>query len=347
MSEKNNKILIDACFVNHGGGRTLLNYLIDKFEGTSLNITYLLDYRIKNNHSKISKSNKVIFIKNSIVHRHFFLLKEKNSYDKVLCFGNVPPTTKIKATVYTYFHQLLYLENTFSNGVFSGLSRKLKIFIISIFSGNTDYWLVQTENVKTLLLNRIKTKTNNILCMPFYFLKEPRKSNRKFNRFNKLLYVSATDDKYKNHEILIDGFILAYEKLKDIQLHLTLDSPRPEIKSRLDFCLNKGIPVINHGLVNEEKLNELYFGSEYVIFPSLTESFGLPIIEGINYGCKIIASDRKYVDQICIPSLKFNPLDKYDIAEKIIKTNEMDVPKSKLLVKDEADKILDLLSFAA
>ena len=62
--------------VNHGGGRTLLNYLIDKFEGTSLNITYLLDYRIKNNHSKYLRVTK-IFIKNSIVHRHFFYLKKK------------------------------------------------------------------------------------------------------------------------------------------------------------------------------------------------------------------------------------------------------------------------------
>ena len=82
MSKKNNKILIDACFVNHGGGKSLLNYLIDKFEGTNLDITYLLDYRIKNNHSRISKSNKVIFIKNSIVHRHFFLLKEKRALIK-------------------------------------------------------------------------------------------------------------------------------------------------------------------------------------------------------------------------------------------------------------------------
>ena len=100
--------------------------------------------------------------------------------------------------------------------------------------------------------------------------------------------------------------------------------------------------MINHGLLNKEKLSELYFGSEYMIFPSLTESFGLPIVEGINHGCKIIASDRKYVDQICIPSLKFDPLNKYDIAEKIKKTNEIDVLRSKLLVKDEIDKIVDL-----
>ena len=86
-----------------------------------------------------------------------------------MCFGNVPPTTKIKATVYTYFHQLLYLENTFSNGVLSGLSRKLKIYIISIFSVNTDYWLVQTENVKTLLLNRIKTKQITFYVRHFTF----------------------------------------------------------------------------------------------------------------------------------------------------------------------------------
>jgi glycosyltransferase involved in cell wall biosynthesis len=344
MSFQNKKILIDATFINHGGGKELLNYLIDKFENTNLSMTYLLDHRIKNKHTMISESNNVFYTKNSLIKRHFFYFKNKRLFDKVLCFGNVPPTLRLNVPVYTYFHQLLYLENAFSDGFINGLIRNLKIKIIVSFAKNTDYWLVQTNNVKRLLLSRLNSLSNNVLCLPFFNIMKNDELDKTNNEINSFIYVSASEDKYKNHINLIDGFIIAHKKIRKIQLHLTINSPQHEIKSRLDFCMENNIPITNHGIVKKDELKRLYQNSNCVIFPSLVESFGLPIIEGINFGCKIIASDRKYVDAVCEPTMKFDPLNKFDIADKIVKFCTGKTKKSKLLVKDEINNILELFN---
>ena len=55
-------ILIDAVYINNSGGLVLLNYLIDTLESTNLKVYYLLDFRIKNKHSLIKKTNSTLYI---------------------------------------------------------------------------------------------------------------------------------------------------------------------------------------------------------------------------------------------------------------------------------------------
>ena len=49
----------------------------------------------------------------------------------------------------------------------------------------------------------------------------------------------------------------------------------------------------------------------------LAESFGLPLIEGCEAGCKIIASDLPYVHEIIRPSLTFDPYSVHSISKLI------------------------------
>ena len=56
-------ILIDAVYVNVTGGKILLDLLIEELEKRDLEIFYLLDYRIINNHPKISKNNRIKYLK--------------------------------------------------------------------------------------------------------------------------------------------------------------------------------------------------------------------------------------------------------------------------------------------
>ena len=45
------------------------------------------------------------------------------------------------------------------------------------------------------------------------------------------------------------------------------------------------------GYVNREDLSALYSGAISAVFPSLFEGFGLPILEALSSGCRVIASD--------------------------------------------------------
>ena len=103
-------ILVDAIYINNSGGKILLDYLIINLEKSNTKILYLLDTRVINKIPSIKNSNDVIFLKNNLFNRHNFYYHNKISFNKIICFGNIPPPLKNKAIVYTYFHQLLFLE---------------------------------------------------------------------------------------------------------------------------------------------------------------------------------------------------------------------------------------------
>ena len=50
-----------------------------------------------------------------------------------------------------------------------------------------------------------------------------------------------------------------------------------------------------------------------MLFPSTCESYGLPLLEAKINKLKIIASDMKFVYDICNPYKVFNPFDPQDI----------------------------------
>ena len=92
-------ILVDALYINSGGGKVLLDYLIQELEKTDKKIYYLLDNRIKDNIQQIKDTNKVLYLPASFNKRHLFYKENKNLFSTVLCFGNLPPNIRLKAKV--------------------------------------------------------------------------------------------------------------------------------------------------------------------------------------------------------------------------------------------------------
>ena len=73
--------------------------------------------------------------------------------------------------------------------------------------------------------------------------------------------------------------------------------------------------------------------SDFLVYASNFESFGLPLIEGYNLGCKIIAPDLEYVNQIIEPSLKFKPNDSVDFLNTLLyslKSKKINLPVLKI-----------------
>ena len=81
-----------------------------------------------------------------------------------------------------------------------------------------------------------------------------------------------------------------------------------------------------------------------MIFSSLFESFGLPLIESTNHGCKVIASDLPYVHEIIRPSLTFDPYLVESISDSILKALEIDnLPETKVLVENKLDNFVEFI----
>jgi glycosyltransferase involved in cell wall biosynthesis len=263
-------ILLDAIYINNSGGKILLDYLITKFESEKLSVFYLLDKRIKNNHPKINDSKNFIYLNASLLERHKFYKKNKSKFKKILCFGNLPPSIRTNAVVYTYFHQKLFLEIPNQIAFKQKLVFKLKSAIFTFFKKNTDFWLVQTKAMEESLSKKMNLKSS-IIKMPFY--PELISSDTVIRELNSFLYVSSGSE-HKNHKVLLEGFKHFYDENAVGTLHLTIDENFTELNQIITKLIKNGYPIINHGFVERSKLINLYKSCTFVIYPSLSESFG-------------------------------------------------------------------------
>jgi glycosyltransferase involved in cell wall biosynthesis len=88
----------------------------------------------------------------------------------------------------------------------------------------------------------------------------------------------------------------------------------------------------------------LYRSSEFIIYPSLSESFGLGILEALENGCKVIGADLQYIHAVCKPSLVFDPESEESITEAFEKAIQTDLPPSEQKVFNEIDKLIQLIT---
>ncbi|NNH16644.1 glycosyltransferase [Acinetobacter sp. ANC 4282] len=335
-------ILLDSVYINTGGGLVLLKYLVDCFESAFDNVFYLFDKRTENIFKKIPLEKKM-FISNSILERYFFYKKNKHQFNKVICFGNLPPNIRLNAKVFVYFHQKLFLEIP---GNFS-IKNKFIIFfkqnILNFIKNNTDYWLVQSNTMKIELAKKyFNGFSGKIVKLPFY----PKLEFSKLSVpriAGSLLYVSNSSP-HKNHYKLIESFCLAYDEINKSSLTITVPISDVNLCDLIKEKINLGYPIINVGFIEREKLAELYLSHEYLIFPSLAESFGLGLAEAIDGGCKIIAADLNYTYEVCEPSLVFNPYSVESMKNAIVTAVQNELPYAQKLIENDISKIMQLLA---
>lgn len=145
--------------------------------------------------------------------------------------------------------------------------------------------------------------------------------------------------------ILLDAFDRLFERGINPGLALTVPCRFTLINERVRQLMGKGVQVTNFGNLSFDRLLELYSGSEYLVFPSLAESFGLPLLEAVSAGCKVVASELPYVHAVIEPTDTFNPWDADSIAEAIsrcVGTN--DTPSSQITVTNEIFNLIKMLT---
>jgi len=109
----------------------------------------------------------------------------------------------------------------------------------------------------------------------------------------RILYVSRLKQ-VKNHATLF----AACEKLWRSGIDFTLELIGCEdeakesrtIRQQVQRLQNENRPIVWRGHVSEEELHEAYHDATFTVFPSLTEGFGLPIVESFWHGRVVICS---------------------------------------------------------
>jgi glycosyltransferase involved in cell wall biosynthesis len=333
-------LLIDALYINNSGGKVLLDYIIEEFNRSEIDVFFLFDSRIKGAHPGL-KNNNFEYLDASLLARHLYYKKNGSRYLKVLCFGNLPPSIKLSATVYTYFHQPLFIDIRKEIPLIQKFQLKLKTLILSMLVHNTDCWLVQSEFMKNSLMKkfRINPDLNTVKIVPFY--PPIAQVEQHLERKKQLVFIS-NGESHKNHFRLLEAFTQFNDLYQGFELHLTVEKKYESLYNAISDLRVKGYPIVNHEYLGRELLGKLYRESEFLIYPSLAESFGLGILEALESGCKVIGADLPYMHAVCIPSLLFNPESVPDMIVSLKKIISGDLKPSKQIVNNEIEELVNI-----
>jgi glycosyltransferase involved in cell wall biosynthesis len=333
-------LLVDSLYINNGGGKVLLDYLVEKLERSGLDVFYLFDERCKRDFQTINDDRR-LFLKATIINRYLFYITNKNKFTKILCFGNIPIPIRIKhVDTYTYFHNISLLIQPSNYGLKERLKKKLKIALIGFFNTKQNIFIVQSNSVKALLNSRFTN--NKIEVLPFY-KKDEEILNTHLKEKDTFVYVS-NGNTHKNHFKLFKAWELLAEEGYFPTIHLTITDNYINHIHEIGRLQNLGVKIINHGYCDPK---ELYKYSQFLIYPSLVESFGLGLIEAIDYKCEVIASNLDYVFEVCKPMATFDPLNEVDIKDtvkKVLLLKEENIYNTVPIIKNKIDELIELLN---
>jgi glycosyltransferase involved in cell wall biosynthesis len=330
-----NGLLVDGVFINNSGGKVLLDYLVAELEDSGIHVFYLFDLRCEKDYAFIPAARKDFATDFSS--RKAFYKQYGNHFESVLCFGNVPPPGKLKGKVYTYFHNVSLLEQPANYSFKERMMKWFKGNVIKMLAKNTDYFMVQTEAVKKLVLKNIRAKC---LVVPFYKIATNIPQREK--GADVFTFVS-NGNTHKNHSTLLKAWDLLAERGLHPQLHLTVTENYPALTAKIKDAQTRGLKITNHGYTNAY---ELYAASSYQIYPSLAESFGLGLIEAVKCGCEVVAADLPYVYEVVEPSAVFDPMDANNIADVVATVLKgRNTKKTSLRVENKITYLIDQLRY--
>lgn len=329
-------ILLDAIFINNSGGRVLLDYLVEEAHKSGLDFYYLLDSRVKGAYPFLQE-NKVSYLPGSFKVRHSFYKGKESAYQTILCFGNLPPSIKTKARVFTYFHNVLFAEGTSNFSMKSKFLWMIKRIVFKNLIKNTQFWMVQSEEVKSLMIKKWNLPSDNLLIRPFY--PELPFSNEEIKLEQDSFLFVSDGNLHKNHANLLSAFKKLCQIHPQAKLILTISKNYPQLLEEIEALQNQGLDIENLGIVKRSELYKYYKKYSCLVYPSLKESFGLGLIEAASVKMPIIASNLPYVFAVANPVATFNP----ENVESIFESMKWFIDNKPEAVAAKAQNLIDTI----
>lgn len=318
-------LFIHATNVHQGGGRSLLAAILSILPGR-VKLRLSLDSRMALPQG-LAQEIQVKRIEPSIPQRFLaerWLVKNVAIGDVVICFGNLPPLFKLRG------HTVVFLQNRYlvDDIKLGGFSFKIRLRLgverlwLSGKMANADEFVVQTPSMKSLLEVRTKGKIP-IRVLPFMayndgYARRGRQPERLKQKDCDFLYV-ASGEPHKNHRQLIEAWCLLANEGLFPSLKLTLDRVH---FAELCFWIEQKVEqyrlnVENVGSLPHDQMKRLYDRVGALIYPSIFESFGLPLIEARQAGLPVLASELDYVRDVLDPEQTFDPESAVSIARAV------------------------------
>jgi glycosyltransferase involved in cell wall biosynthesis len=302
------KKLYYASGLNKGGGLTILNIFFKELDSKNF---FFIDER-----TKIKKKNNIFIVKNNLLSKILSEIRIKKiikPYTKIIFLNGLPPFKRYNNQVSVYFQNANIIPIKFMhffdiNFIFS--KNFLRFIKFILFKKNSDNWYVFSKFSKKILSkyiprNKIFIKKININC----------KKKQMFNKYD-LIY-PASGENHKNHHRLFNALIILSKKEIFPKLVITLNKYELN-KLNVKYIKKKySLKIYNKYSNNRIKFLNMYNQCKALIYPSLSETLGLPLLEAKKFNIDIITSNKDFAKEYSNPKLIFNPYSSISIANKI------------------------------
>jgi len=326
-------LTIEASHIYFGGGYTLLCQILEYLEQEKTKTKVYISYDEVYNDIYKKNYSYIEVIKTTTLKTFTRYCRKRRN---ILFFCNLPPFIKNQKSI-TYFHNIYFLDRP-------KLQKKyIKEFIyfywVKYFSKNTDVLACQTLFVRRKLEHFSKT----VMLLPFF---DTLKSNNTPKIYD-FCYVGSAKP-HKNYTTLLDSVELLLKK-HSFKIAVTIEENlenKPTINRIQDINQKAKKEVItNYGLLNKHEIIDIYSKSNALIFPSLKESFGLPIIEALMCDLMVLSSDLPFSYELINEPIVFDPYDKHSITQ--IMSNflkgQYNHVKQYSIVENKLDQLIQIL----
>lgn len=307
-------IFVNATACTSGGVLTILKQFIENIKKNDKQNLY---YIFSTNEIE-SKSENIKIITNIKGKKHLDRIKwDIYGIRKWAINNNIKPSVIIslqntgvffpKIPQIIYIHQPLPFTKESYWSVFKKDERKLwfyknlyKMWIKGTVKKNHNI-IVQTEWMKKALIEeQYDEKRITISAPSVSFINVGEIEKIKTENSTKYLFYPASDYKYKNHIIIIRALSRLKEEdiesIKDIKVVFTLPKESVIYEQAKSYGVTENINFI--GSISYEEVLRWYRSCHAVLFPSYVETFGLPLIEAMMFGKKLLVSKCNYSEEI-------------------------------------------------
>jgi len=274
--------------------------------------------------------------------------------DVLFSFANIAPLLGEVPTV-VYCHQLNAIGATRITG--HGPLTELRMRVLGRLmlggAGRSKTIVVQTQSMAEALAAADNRLMGKIAVIPSGYrtlgttgLIHPEvRSLVKGSSSPRIVYVSHPSE-HKNHEVLLKAMPHIMQEIPSARLLLTLEAERPPNRRYAGFVThlqsvakNAGVAdqITWLGILNSAEIHYLLTEADVMVFPSLAESFGLPLAEAMAAGCPIVVADLPYAHDVAgVAALYFQPADPVDLAERAIEVLRDESTRQKLIAAGAA-----------
>jgi glycosyltransferase involved in cell wall biosynthesis len=124
---------------------------------------------------------------------------------------------------------------------------------------------------------------------------------------------------HKNHRMLLTAFAMFVSRNPNSMIDLVLTGDLEQLQNELKSAAKQmGLAERVHflGFLPQERLADVWYGCEFLIFPSLYEGFGIPILEAMSIGKPVLCSNSTSLPEVAgDAALYFDPRRPLDIVK--------------------------------